>query len=63
MTTFTKLTLATIIGIGGLCAYAQTSNLYECLRCRQQFVGQYPPAYAKCPYTNYQQYHWWSKRR
>lgn len=34
-------------------------RLWECNRCKQQFTGERPPSFIKCPATNNTRDHWW----
>ena len=38
------------------------NNLYECNRCKQQYQGNSPPAFVKCPSGDGKQTHWWIKK-
>jgi len=39
-----------------------STTTWECYRCKQQYVGNSPPAFAKCPSTNNKQNHWWMRK-
>lgn len=46
-----------------LCIFCSTviaaPRLWECNRCKQQYQGDRPPAFVKCPATNNTKDHWW----
>lgn len=42
--------------------YASVS-LWECNRCHQQYQGNSPPYFVKCPATNNTTNHWWIKKK
>lgn len=42
---------------------AQNITLWECNRCHQQYQGNSPPYFTKCPATNNSQNHWWIRKR
>jgi hypothetical protein len=42
---------------------AQNLTLWECNRCHQQYQGNNPPYFTKCPATNNTQTHWWIRKR
>jgi hypothetical protein len=37
-------------------------SLWECNWCHQQYQGNSPPAFAKCPAKDMKQNHWWIKK-
>ncbi len=37
-------------------------SLWECNWCHQQYQGNQPPAFAKCPAKEMKQNHWWIKK-
>ncbi len=37
-------------------------RLWECNRCKQQFYGDRPPSFIKCPATNNTRDHWWIQK-
>lgn len=39
------------------------SKLWECNWCHQQYQGERPPAFAKCPAKDMKQNHWWIQKR
>ena len=39
------------------------NSLYECNYCHQQYQGDRPPAFSKCPAKDMKQNHWWIKKR
>lgn len=50
----------TIIALIGTMFLA--SKLWECNRCHQQYTGDNPPPFVKCPSTNFKQNHWWIRK-
>jgi hypothetical protein len=38
------------------------THLWECNYCHQQYQGNQPPAFAKCPAKDMKQNHWWIKK-
>ena len=38
------------------------THLWECNYCHQQYQGDQPPAFAKCPAKDMKQNHWWIKK-
>ena len=38
------------------------THLWECNYCHQQYQGNQPPAFAKCPAKEMKQNHWWIKK-
>jgi hypothetical protein len=38
------------------------THLWECNYCHQQYQGDQPPAFAKCPAKVFKQNHWWIKK-
>jgi hypothetical protein len=52
-----------VVGVGcygGLVLAA--THLWECNYCHQQYQGDHPPAFAKCPAKEMKQNHWWIKK-
>jgi hypothetical protein len=41
---------------------ALAAGLWECNWCHQQYQGNQPPAFAKCPAKEMKQNHWWIKK-
>ncbi|MGI9177723.1 MAG: hypothetical protein ACR2IT_07695 [Pirellulales bacterium] len=39
-----------------------STSLWECNYCHQQYQGNQPPAFAKCPAKEMKQNHWWIKK-
>jgi len=39
------------------------NTLWECNFCHQQYQGDSPPRFAKCPEKDMKQNHWWIKKR
>ena len=37
-------------------------SLWECNHCHQQYQGDQPPRFAKCPAKEMKQTHWWIKK-
>jgi hypothetical protein len=37
-------------------------HLWECNWCHQQYQGDSPPRFAKCPAKDMKQTHWWIKK-
>ena len=37
-------------------------SLWECNYCHQQYQGNSPPAFVKCPAKDMKQNHWWIKK-
>ena len=56
----TAVTLAATAACTGLVVAA--TSLWECNRCHQQYQGNQPPAFAKCPAKEMKQNHWWIKK-
>lgn len=50
----------------GVACYAglgiAATHLWECNYCHQQYQGNQPPAFAKCPAKEMKQNHWWIKK-
>ena len=48
----------------GVCAEQASAlaGLWECNWCHQQYQGNQPPAFAKCPAKDMKQNHWWIKK-
>ncbi|MCX7403572.1 MAG: hypothetical protein NTY87_10830 [Planctomycetia bacterium] len=59
------LSLIAYVAVGAL-ALAGTSlaptSLYECNWCHQQYQGNSPPAFVKCPAKDNKQNHFWIKK-
>gem|GEM_PF-1087289 len=59
------LSLVASVALGTL-ALSGTSlalaGLWECNRCHQQYQGNTPPPFVKCPATDNKQNHWWIKK-
>ena len=56
-----SLTGAAIGGFAGLALAAAT--LWECNWCHQQYQGDNPPRFVKCPAKDMKQNHWWIQKR
>ncbi len=39
------------------------TRLWECNYCHQQYQGDSPPRFAKCPAKEMKQNHWWIEKR
>ena len=52
---------ASTITMAGLAVAAM--RLWECNYCHQQYQGERPPAFAKCPAKDMKQNHWWIQKR
>ena len=42
---------------------ADALKLWECNWCHQQYQGDRPPPFAKCPAKEMKQNHWWIQKR
>lgn len=49
-----KIILALIVG-----AILVSTTIWECNYCRQQYIGNSPPPFAKCPSKDFKSNHWW----
>ena len=38
------------------------ASLWECNYCKQQYQGNTPPPFAKCPAKDMKSKHWWIKK-
>jgi len=56
------LTLAFLVAasLGG--AAVAANKLWECNFCHQQYQGDSPPRFAKCPAKEMKQNHWWIQK-
>ena len=54
-------TVVVTVGLAGLAAAA--TRLWECNYCHQQYQGDSPPRFAKCPAKDMKQNHWWIEKR
>jgi len=53
----------TLAGVGLYASLAiAATHLWECNYCHQQYQGNSPPAFAKCPAKEMKQNHWWIKK-
>lgn len=41
---------------------AQSTVLWECHYCHQQYIGNNPPPFAKCPAKDNKSNHWWFRK-
>lgn len=39
-----------------------TAKLWECNFCHQQYQGDNPPRFVKCPAKDMKQNHWWIQK-
>lgn len=49
-----------------LCAsicLAQSTKIWECHYCHQQYFGNDPPRFVKCPAKDNKTNHWWFVRK
>ena len=54
------LSAVTVACFTGIALAAE--HLWECNHCHQQYQGNSPPAFAKCPAKDMKQNHWWIKK-
>ncbi len=60
---FVRFLSATALGVvGAAWCVAAAPSLWECHWCHQQYQGDRPPPFAKCPAKDMKQNHWWSKK-
>lgn len=52
-----KIILALIVT-----AVLMSTTIWECNYCRQQYIGNSPPYFVKCPARNNQTNHWWIRK-
>ena len=58
----------TIASLTGCCLACLTglalaaAALWECNFCHQQYQGDNPPRFVKCPAKDMKQTHWWIKK-
>lgn len=50
------------IALVSLILCAASSKIWECNYCHQQYVGDNPPRFTKCPEKNNKQNHWWIRK-
>lgn len=53
--------VAILISLFCAAAFAQLT-LWECHSCRQQYQGNSPPYFTKCPSTNFKYNHLWRRK-
>ena len=53
-------TLLATVALAGLALAAP--KLWECNRCHQQYQGDSPPRFVKCPSGDGKQTHWWIQK-
>ena len=58
----TIATLAVVAATGAAGLLHAATHLWECNYCHQQYQGNQPPAFAKCPAKEMKQNHWWIKK-
>ena len=60
-----SLVIATV-ALTGVAAFTglvfAAPRLWECNHCHQQYQGDQPPRFAKCPAKDMKQNHWWIKK-
>jgi hypothetical protein len=58
-----RIAVATVVltATAGLAPAA--AKLWECRWCHQQYQGDRPPPFAKCPAKEMKQNHWWGEKR
>ncbi|NBW96642.1 MAG: hypothetical protein EBR28_07885 [Planctomycetia bacterium] len=54
--------LAGTLVLGGAGLAMAATKLWECNRCHQQYQGDNPPRFTKCPATDNKQTHWWIQK-
>ena len=54
---FTVIAAASVTGVA-----LAAGKLWECNWCHQQYQGDRPPAFAKCPAKDMKQNHWWVQK-
>lgn len=54
--------LAVAVAAIATLAVAAGSTLWECNYCHQQYQGNTPPPFAKCPAKEMKQNHWWIRK-
>lgn len=63
---FVRSLIIASVAVASVACYAglltAAMSLYECNWCRQQYQGNSPPAFAKCPAKEMKQNHWWIKK-
>ena len=55
-----SISLTAVAAFTGIAIAA--THLWECNYCHQQYQGDHPPAFAKCPAKDMKQNHWWIKK-
>ena len=55
------MVLVVSLMVGTLMA-ATMPTMWECNYCHQQYVGDQPPRFVKCPAKDMKQGHWWIKK-
>lgn len=45
-----------------LCVASQLI-IWECNYCHQQYIGENPPRFIKCPAKDNKQTHWWIRKK
>ena len=57
-----KSIITAVLATFVLAGVALAASLWECNHCKQQYQGDRPPAFAKCPAKDMKQNHWWIKK-
>jgi hypothetical protein len=59
-----RIAVCALVATGSLTGLAvAATKLWECNWCHQQYQGDRPPAFAKCPAKDMKQTHWWIEKR
>lgn len=56
------LAVAVVAAAGTAGVLHAATSLWECNYCHQQYQGNQPPPFAKCPAKEMKQNHWWIKK-
>jgi hypothetical protein len=63
---FLRHVTSAFVALAGVAASATlvlaAQHLWECNWCHQQYQGDSPPRFAKCPAKDMKQTHWWIKK-
>lgn len=60
--TYLVLLAESASAVTGFSSSLFSTSLWECNYCHQQYQGNQPPAFAKCPAKEMKQNHWWIKK-
>lgn len=63
---FRTLPIAWLAAVAVTCSAGlalAAAKLWECNHCHQQYQGDNPPRFAKCPAKDNKQNHWWIEKR